>query len=176
MLKVLGVHFVLLGHSERRQLFAEDSALVCRKLKRALDEGLEPIVCVGELLEERKEGRTFEVLREQLMESLGDLSAAQMSRLILAYEPVWAIGTGETASPEQAQEVHAFLRQLVAERWGDAVAQGLVIQYGGSVKPANAATLLKQPDIDGLLVGGASLEATSFAQIVNSQAKVSESR
>ncbi len=163
MLLDVGARFVVLGHSERRHVFGETSAFVNKKVKRALAEGLQPILCVGETIEEREAGRTDEILAQQLEESLEGID--DLNGLILAYEPVWAIGTGHSATPEEAQKEHAFLRAKVREKWGDA-ADELVIQYGGSVKPANAGELMSQPDIDGVLVGGASLSATSFSEIV----------
>lgn len=172
MLLDIGAQFVLLGHSERRQLFGEDNAFINRKVKRAFIDGILPVVCVGETLQEREGGQTEAVLREQLSESLADIPAENMPSIILAYEPVWAIGTGKTATPEQAQEVHQMLRAAVSETWGADVAASLRILYGGSVKPANAGELLSQTDIDGVLVGGASLDADSFAQIANAEVAV----
>lgn len=162
----LGVSWVILGHSERRHtVAAETDELVNKKLKAALAAGLNPIVCIGETLEERNAGQTEDVNRTQLEGSLADISADDMTRVVLAYEPVWAIGTGVNATPEQAQEVHAFLRGLFADRYGSDVAQAVRIQYGGSLKPENAREILEQPDVDGGLVGGASLEAESLAKI-----------
>lgn len=155
MLVAAGAKFVILGHSERRHVFGETSQFINRKLKRALDEGLRPILCVGETYEERESGRTEEVLTQQIKESIGRLRS--LKDLIVAYEPVWAIGTGHTATPEIAQQQHAFIRKLVGDR---------PILYGGSVKPDNAGELLAQPDVDGLLVGGASLKPETFGEIV----------
>lgn len=169
MLKEAGAHFVLLGHSERRQIFKESDAFINRKVKRALAEGIQPVVCVGETLEEREANRTEEVLARQLRESLEGISSAEFSQLVLAYEPVWAIGTGRTATPAQAQEAHAFCRRCITELWNPEVADSLSILYGGSVKPDNAKKLMEQEDIDGVLVGGASLDAHAFASIVKAQ-------
>ena len=157
---------VIVGHSERRQLFGETDEGVGKKTRAVLGAGLQVIVCVGETEQERDRDETFAVVARQLAGAVGQLSPAQAAEVILAYEPVWAIGTGRTATPAQAQEVHAYLRGQLAERFGDDTAQTIRIQYGGSVKPANAAELLGQPDIDGALVGGASLSADSFVDIV----------
>ncbi len=166
MLRELFVRFVILGHSERRQIFGETDAVVNKKVHTALACGLRPIVCVGETLEERDSGREKEVLETQLRGSLSGVTAEQMLGIVIAYEPVWAIGTGRNASPEQAQDAHAHVRSVLASLTDDATAAKVRIQYGGSVKPANAATLLSQPDIDGALVGGASLEPLGFSEIV----------
>ena len=166
MLKDLGCTHVILGHSERRQHFGETDEGVGRKTRAALDHGLLPIVCVGETLTERETGRTLEVVERQVERALRQLTPDEAARVALAYEPVWAIGTGLAATPEQAQEVHLFIRRLVARSHGDPVAAGLRILYGGSVKPDNAASLMAQPDIDGALVGGACLKADSFLKIV----------
>lgn len=164
MLAALGVSRVIIGHSERRQLFGETDEDINKKVKAALKHGLKPILCLGETLEQREEGVTFQVLAQQLAAGLADLAAESLPNLALAYEPVWAIGTGRTASPEQAQEVHVYLRNRLAE-----ISPGLAattpLLYGGSVKPDNAAALLAQPDLDGALVGGASLNAESFLAI-----------
>ncbi|GAB5402540.1 MAG: triose-phosphate isomerase [Aureliella sp.] len=165
MLSDLGCKYVILGHSERRQLFGETDASVNLKLAAALAGNLTPIVCVGETLEEREGGTTADVIATQVRGSLAGLTAEQAGGIVIAYEPVWAIGTGKTASPEQAEEVHAQIRGLLTELFGD-VAESIRIQYGGSVKPDNAAELLSKPNIDGALVGGASLKADSFAAIV----------
>jgi triosephosphate isomerase len=164
MLADLGCRYVIIGHSERRQHFGETNATVNRRVNAVLAAELAVILCVGETLEQREAGQTFEVVRTQLREGLGDLTPAA-DRLVIAYEPVWAIGTGKTATPDQAQEVHAFIRSLLRE-FLDHVAEDIRIQYGGSVTPDNAATLLSQPDIDGALVGGASLKAEAFLPIV----------
>jgi triosephosphate isomerase len=165
MLAEAGCSHVLVGHSERRHVFGETDATVAAKLKAAVAHGLVPIVCVGELREEREAGRTEEVLRRQLSGALDGDAMPASDELVLAYEPVWAIGTGLTATSEQAQEAHAFLRALLAERYGEG-AGSIRIQYGGSVKPDNAAELMANPDVDGLLVGGASLDASSLLSIV----------
>ena len=166
MLNDLGCQFVILGHSERRNVIGEADELINQKLQATLAAGLKPILCVGELLEQREAGKTMEVVQGQIEGSLKDISAEQMAEIVIAYEPVWAIGTGKTASPEQAQEVHADLRSLFASRYNQEIADNVRILYGGSVKPANAAELMACPDIDGALVGGAALKADSFAEII----------
>ncbi len=166
MLLDVGCRYVILGHSERRQLFGETDEIVNRKTKAALAAGLTPIVCVGELLDQRESGQTAAVIARQFAGSLAGLSAEQMEKLVIAYEPVWAIGTGKVATPAQAQEVHSDLRKLIATHYNAAIAQRVRIQYGGSVKPSNAAELLSEPDIDGALVGGASLKGADFLGIV----------
>ena len=166
MLKDLGVEYVILGHSERREYYGETDVIVNEKVKAALAHGLKPILCVGEKLEEREAGTTDEVVKTQTIGGLKDITAAEMKNVVIAYEPVWAIGTGKTASPEQAQEVHAFIRKLLTELYGADIAQDVTVQYGGSMKADNAKELISQTDIDGGLVGGASLEASSFAEIV----------
>lgn len=168
MLHDIGCQYVILGHSERRHVFGESSSQVCKKVHATLAAGLSPIVCVGELLEERESGKTADVVAEQFYGSLAGVSAAQMASVVIAYEPVWAIGTGKVASPEQAEEVHAGLRNVIAQRFGTAVAEATRIQYGGSVKADNAADLLSRPNIDGALVGGASLKADGFLGIIHS--------
>ena len=165
MLADLGCTYTIVGHSERRALFGESSEFVSRKAEALLAHGIRPIVCVGESLEERESERTFEVVGRQLEESLSRVSDDQADVVVVAYEPVWAIGTGRTATPEMAQEVHGFIRESLGKRFGVA-GRAIRIQYGGSVKPDNAAALMQQPDIDGALVGGASLEPDSFAAIV----------
>lgn len=167
MIKAAGAGAVIIGHSERRQMFGDTGEGVNKKVKAALRSSLIPIMCVGETLAEREENRTLDVLDRQLSEGLTGLSAAETGPLVVAYEPVWAIGTGLTASPEQAQEVHAFIRGRLAELLDKPRAEGLRILYGGSVKPDNVAKLMSQPDIDGALVGGASLDAASFVKIIN---------
>ncbi len=164
MLQDLSVDFVILGHSERRHIFGETSSLVARKVRAALDHGFVPVVCVGETLEEREAGRAVEVVETQLRESLAGLAPEDLQRVIIAYEPVWAIGTGHTATPEQAQEMHAQVRRVLADL--GARAEEIPVLYGGSVKPENIEGLSAQPDIDGALVGGASLKAESFAAII----------
>ena len=166
MLRDLYVRYVILGHSERRQYFGETDAIVNAKTKAALAGSLKPIVCVGETLEEREAGRMQEVITRQMQDSFAGLTEEQWLECVIAYEPVWAIGTGKTASPAQAQEVHALIRGLVLKAAGETVASKIRIQYGGSVKADNAKELLTQPDIDGALVGGASLESRSFAAII----------
>jgi triosephosphate isomerase len=165
MLKDAGCTHVVLGHSERRQLFGETDDGVGRKTRAAVSHGLVPIVCVGETLAERDSSRTLEVVERQTERGLRDLTPDEAARIVIAYEPVWAIGTGRNATPEQAQEVHAFIRRHVAKSHGDAVAAAVRILYGGSVKPDNAAGLLGQADVDGALVGGASLKAETFLPI-----------
>jgi triosephosphate isomerase (TIM) len=166
MLVAAGCKYVILGHSERRALFGESSEIVNSKLKAALAAELSPIVCVGEQLAEREAGQTEEVVFGQIKQSLAELDAKDMLKVTVAYEPVWAIGTGKTATPEQAQEVHAGIRKLLGETFGKACAEAVRIQYGGSVKPSNAKVILAQKDVDGALVGGASLKAADFAGIV----------
>ena len=167
MLKDVGAKTVIIGHSERRQFYGETDESVNKKTKAALSFGLKAIVCVGEMLAEREAGSAENVVKTQLVGALDGLTVADMERIIIAYEPVWAIGTGQTASPEQAQEMHGFIRRIAAEAQGEKVADAVRILYGGSVKPDNIGDLMKQTDIDGALVGGASLEAQSFASIVN---------
>jgi triosephosphate isomerase len=166
MLKSVGCEYVILGHSERRTIFSENDQLINKKIIKALNRCLKPIFCIGETLSERENGITFEVIKRQLTEGLKNVSSIELSKLVIAYEPVWAIGTGKTATPGQAQEVHAFIRNNIREIYSIDEAQKIVIQYGGSVKPDNAAELLKQPDIDGALVGGACLKADSFIDII----------
>lgn len=167
MLLDVGAQFVILGHSERRQLFFEDSAFINKKVKRALKEKLQPIVCVGETLQERQEGKTEERLEQQLLKSLKGVKAKDFDTLIVAYEPVWAIGTGESATPAIAEKAHSFCRAKIKEHFGDEAAEKLTLLYGGSVKPENAAALMEEANIDGLLVGGASLSVEAFKNIVN---------
>lgn len=169
MLSDIGCTRVIVGHSERRQYFAETDATVNRKLRAALNAQLDPILCIGETLDQREGNATFSVLAQQIRQGLADIAAAGMSRVVMAYEPIWAIGTGKTATPAQAQEVHAFIRGLLGELYGKALADEVRIQYGGSVNAGNIHTLMTQPDVDGALVGGASLEASSFVQIVSFQ-------
>ena len=166
MLKELGVTYVIIGHSERRQYFKEDDDFINQKVRFALENGLKPILCVGERLEEREANLTEKRIETQLAGGLKDILPEGFSSLVVAYEPVWAIGTGKTATPQQAQDVHRFIRGWVAAEFGKELAENLRIQYGGSVKAENAASLLTQPDIDGALVGGASLSAGSFLAIV----------
>jgi len=166
MLKELFVRYVILGHSERREYYKENDFWINKKVKKALEKNLRPIVCVGEKLEDREAGNTEAVVEEQVRGSLADIPAVAYTELVIAYEPVWAIGTGKTATSGQAQEVHAFIRGIVKDMVGAEAAEAVRIQYGGSMKPGNALELLAQPDIDGGLIGGAALDATSFAGIV----------
>jgi triosephosphate isomerase len=166
MLTELGVRYVIIGHSERRQYFGETDATVNQRAKAALAAGLQPIVCVGETLAEREAGTTTQVVERQVRVGLAGLHGTDWDGLVIAYEPVWAIGTGKTATTAQAQEVHAFIRKLLVELAGAAAAAKIRIQYGGSMKPENAKELMSQPDIDGGLIGGASLEAKAFAAVV----------
>ena len=166
MLLDVGCTWTIVGHSERRQIFKEDDQLLNEKLKFALGAGLKVMFCIGETLEERESGRMHDVLTRQVTAGLMGLSASDFERTALAYEPVWAIGTGVTAAPEQAEEAHQFVRGLVKDQFGDAVANGIRIQYGGSVKGDNAAELMSRPNVDGALVGGAALKADDFAAIV----------
>jgi len=171
MLFDIGCAYVILGHSERRQIFKESSGDVNRKVLAALAVGLTPIVCVGETLDQRQSGQTAAVVREQMEGSLAGLTPDQSKNIVVAYEPVWAIGTGQVATPQQAEEVHADLRRLLENRYNSEVAGAVRIQYGGSVNAENAASLLGQPNIDGALVGGASLKADSFLAIVSAAAR-----
>jgi len=166
MLKSVGCEYVILGHSERRHIFGETDEVINKKIKKALAAGLKPIFCVGELLEERENGTTNDVVKRQILKGLDGISAEEMKNVIVAYEPVWAIGTGKTATPAQAQEVHEFIRDLIEIDYSLEIANDLVIQYGGSVKPDNAKELISQKDIDGALVGGACLKADSFLGII----------
>lgn len=166
LIKDLGAKYVIIGHSERRQYFGETNQSVNKKIKAALSHGLIPFVCVGEVLEERESGQMEEVIATQIKESLANLSSEEMQQIVIAYEPVWAIGTGKTASPQQAQEVHALIRGLLSAMFNGEVAGAVRIQYGGSVKAENIAELMAQADIDGALVGGASLKSDSFAGII----------
>lgn len=166
MLRELGVQYVIIGHSERRQYFGETDETAAKRLRAALNAGLKGILCVGETLEQREAGITEEVIAIQVKKALAGVTAEELRRVILAYEPVWAIGTGRTATEEQAGEVNGFIRGLLARLYGEAVAEGTTIQYGGSMNAKNAAGLLAQPDIDGGLIGGASLKAPDFAAIV----------
>ncbi len=166
MLKSVGCEYCIIGHSERRQLFGETNETVNKKLKALLKENIKPIVCVGETLEERKSGRTFDVIKDHVVNSLAGISKEEMVRTVIAYEPVWAIGTGVNATKEQAEEAHKYIRALLGQMHGDEVAKSVRIQYGGSVKPENIKELISQEDVDGALVGGASLKADSFVQLV----------
>ncbi|MCI8413327.1 MAG: triose-phosphate isomerase [Clostridia bacterium] len=166
MLKEVGATYVIIGHSERRQMFGETDETVRARTAQALKNGLKPIVCVGELLSERESGKTEEVVRRQTEGAFAGLTAADMENVVIAYEPVWAIGTGKTATAEQANETIAYIRSVVKNMFGAQVANALRIQYGGSMNPANATALMAQPDIDGGLIGGASLKAEDFAKVV----------
>ncbi|MFZ0566183.1 MAG: triose-phosphate isomerase [Chlamydiales bacterium] len=167
MLKEAGAQFVILGHSERRHIFCESDAFINKKIKRAFLEGIQPVLCIGETLSQHENGKIFEVLEQQLLGSLQDLSKEEISSLILSYEPVWAIGTGQVAHPDDAETAIASCREVIAENWGKVVAKKVTILYGGSVNPENAPDLLAQRNIDGLLVGGASLSPQTFSQIIN---------
>ncbi len=167
MIKECGAQFCIIGHSERREYFQESNLLINRKIKRALKEKLTPILCVGETLQEREGGLVEATLGTQLEECLMTLNEEEVKQVVIAYEPVWAIGTGKTATKDEAQDVHAFIRNYIKDSIGRGVADDLAILYGGSVKPENISSLMAEPDIDGALVGGASLDVISFAQIVN---------
>jgi triosephosphate isomerase len=166
MLKDTGCTYVICGHSERRHVIGENDELINKKVHAAISGGLLPILCVGELIEERKANKTTEVVTRQMKKGLAGLSAEKAAGITIAYEPVWAIGTGLTATPDQAQEVHALIRKLLGEMYGRKLASEIRIQYGGSVKPDNAGELMREEDVDGLLVGGASLKADDFVEIV----------
>ena len=166
MVASTGATYVILGHSERRQYYGETSETLKEKVKLALANGLTPIFCIGEVLEEREAGKHFEVVKTQIEDALFDLSAEDFSKLILAYEPVWAIGTGKTATDDQAQEIHAYIRSVIEGKYGKEVAENTSILYGGSCKPSNAKALFAKPDVDGGLIGGAALKADSFMGIV----------
>ncbi|HEX9980343.1 MAG TPA: triose-phosphate isomerase [Flavobacterium sp.] len=168
MLKSIGVNTVILGHSERRSYFHETDAIIAFKTDAALQNGMEVIFCFGEELKDRQSENHFNLVENQLRDGLFHLEADQWENIILAYEPVWAIGTGETATPEQAQEMHAFIRETIRNKYGSGVAESVSILYGGSVKPDNAKEIFSKPDVDGGLIGGASLKATDFAAIVTS--------
>jgi triosephosphate isomerase len=172
MLVDIGASHVILGHSERRHVMGESDELICRKIHRALAVGLKVIFCIGEQLEEREKNLTEAVLERQVAEGLKGVEAGKMSEITLAYEPVWAIGTGKTATPDIAQQAHAFVRGLLEKAYNKDVAEATIVQYGGSVKPANARELMSCPDIDGALVGGASLKADSFGEIISEAAAV----
>jgi triosephosphate isomerase len=169
MIKDAGAQFVVLGHSERRSIYHETNEIVNKKVLKALSEGLQLIVCVGETIEEHDGNKTHEILTEQLIQSLQNVTSEQFKSIMIAYEPIWAIGSDQPATPEKAQEVHLFCRQLLSEHWPKDVTDHIPLLYGGSVKPENAKALLSQPDINGVLVGGASLNADSFSKIVNYQ-------
>lgn len=168
MLKSAGVKAVIIGHSERRSYYKEDNQLLNKKVKLVLENDLKPIYCCGELLEEREAGKLFDVIKEQITDGLFDLSKEDFEKIIIAYEPVWAIGTGKVATPAQAQEMHAFIRKLIVEKYGEDVAENTTLLYGGSCKPSNAKELFSNPDVDGGLIGGASLKAVDFMAIKQS--------
>ena len=168
MLVSAGAEYVIIGHSERRSYFGEDNVLLNKKVKLALDKGLQPIYCCGEVLEERESGRLFDVVKEQLEKGLSGVTDEEIGKVIIAYEPVWAIGTGKVATPDQAQEMHRHIRDLLAELYNDKVSDDMTILYGGSCKPSNARELFANPDVDGGLIGGASLDAEDFLAISRS--------
>jgi len=167
MLKTLGVEFVIIGHSERRHIFKEDNSVINRKMLRALKDGIQPILCIGETEKEREEKKTEAILEEQLQKGLKDISKEDLEKIIIAYEPVWAIGTGKTATPEIAESTHFFIRKLIIKHFDKKIANNIHVLYGGSVKPSNVEDLMQQQNIDGVLVGGASLDVKNFADIVN---------
>jgi len=166
MLKSTGCEYVIIGHSERRTIFRETDEMINKKIIKSLERGLKVIFCIGETLEEREKGVTMDIVKRQVTEGLRNISEEKMKEIIVAYEPVWAIGTGRNATPQQAEEVHAFIRKLTGSLYSSQTAENLIIQYGGSVKPDNARELLSQSDIDGALVGGACLKAESFIEII----------
>jgi len=172
MLKSVGCRYVVIGHSERRKYFGETDETVNRKVKAVIDAGLVPIVCVGETLEEREQARTLEVVRGQVTAALKGFTEEYIDSLVIAYEPVWAIGTGKTATPHEAQEVHAMIRNLLKEMYSTSLSEGIRIIYGGSVKPDNAESLMKEKDIDGGLIGGASLKTYSFVDLIKTTSSV----
>ena len=172
MLKDAGCQYVIVGHSERRQFFGDTNETVNKKIKACLKHGLTPIICVGENLQERESENTFGVIQNHIQGSLIDISALDIIKTVIAYEPVWAIGTGKTATADQAQEVHKYIRDLLRKMYGEEVASSIRIQYGGSVKPENITELVSKPDVDGALVGGASLKADSFSAIVVKSSEV----
>lgn len=167
MLQSIGVKYVCIGHSERRTLFNECNNTIQQKMQQAINNKLKPILCCGESLDLRKENKHLDFIKNQILSALQNIDTEDFSNIIIAYEPIWAIGTGETATATQAQEVHAFIRNLLAENFGENIAENMTILYGGSVKPSNASALFAEKDIDGALVGGASLKAEDFVQIIN---------
>ena len=167
MLTEIGVDYVIIGHSERRQYFAETDETVNKKVKKAFEHGLVPIMCVGEVLEQRDAGQAYDVVKTQVEGGIKDLTADQMKQLVIAYEPVWAIGTGKTATPQQANEMCSLIRSTLEELYDDVVSDRIIIQYGGSVKPENATDIMNMEEIDGALVGGASLDPSKFIEIIN---------
>lgn len=172
MLKDVGCKFVIVGHSERRQYFGETNETVNKKAKAALKSGLRPIICVGERLEEREKGKTFDVLKDHITNGLRDITQEQIENCVIAYEPVWAIGTGKNATPQQAEEAHKFIRGLLGNIYSQGAASLIRIQYGGSVTPENITSLMENPDVDGALVGGASLKIDSFTDIIKKGSEV----
>jgi len=176
MLKGLGCKYVIIGHSERRAYFNETNETVNKKIKTALETELLPIMCVGETLEEREANKTFDVVREHVEKGLSDISDTDILKVVIAYEPVWAIGTGKTATPDEAEEVHKFIRGILDKKYGKKIADVIRIQYGGSVKPANIETLLNKKDIDGGLIGGASLKEDSFCDMIKKGSKLIKER
>lgn len=173
MLKELGCHYVIVGHSERRRLFFETDENINKKVKAALKYNLIPILCIGETLEEREENKTFKVLQNQLKIDLEEINSEDIAKVVIAYEPIWAIGTGRNATNQQAQSAHAFIREQLSKKFNEDISQNLKVIYGGSVKPDNIEGLIKEPDVDGALVGGASLDAASFAKIIKNLIKES---
>jgi len=167
MLKELNIEYCIIGHSERRQYFNETDETVNKKIKKALEHGIKPIVCVGETIEERKAGETESLIKRQITKALEGVEGSKLKEIVIAYEPIWAIGTGETATAEEANRVIAYIRKIVKDLYGEDISEEIRIQYGGSVKPNNIEDLMNQDDIDGALVGGASLKADSFVEIVN---------
>ena len=168
MIKSINADYVIIGHSERREYYNESDEILNTKLNLVLENNLKPIFCVGEQLEDRKSGKYFDVIKSQIINGTFSLNKDEYSKLVIAYEPVWAIGTGETASPEQAQEIHLFIRNLIAEKYGNDIANNISILYGGSVKPDNAKEIFSKSDVDGGLIGGAALNANNFTEIINS--------
>ncbi len=168
MLVSAGAEYVIIGHSERRSYFGEENDLLNKKVNLALEKGLQPIYCCGEVLEERESGQLFDVVKEQLEKGLGGVTGEEIGRVVIAYEPVWAIGTGKVATPDQAQEMHRYIRDLLADMYSDRAAGDMTILYGGSCKPSNARELFANPDVDGGLIGGASLDAEDFLAISRS--------
>ena len=166
MLKSLGIDYAIIGHSERRQYFGESEEVLAKKIKLCLQENITPIFCVGETLEQRNANEQFEIVKKQISGALYDLSIEQIKKIIIAYEPVWAIGTGVNATPQQAQEMHTFIRNMIMNKYDDVVSQNMIILYGGSVKKDNSYELFSMPDIDGGLIGGASLKGEEFVSII----------
>lgn len=167
MLKEIGVEYVILGHSERRQYFKETDEIVNKKVLKAIEKNLKPILCVGESLEKREAGKTFEVVKRQTLAALADVGEADLEKIVIAYEPIWAIGTGKTATAEEANSVIAYIREVIQQQFNDTISEIIRIQYGGSVKASNASEIMNEADIDGALVGGASLDAEGFLGIVH---------